>query len=361
MSVAYLPSPARGVWQLGPVPVRAYALCAIAGVVVALWLTDRRYRRMGGPQGMIWDVATVAVPAGIIGARVYSVLTGYESYFGRGSDWVSVFRIWDGGLGLAGLVGAGALGAWAYCRRYRYALAPMALAAAPALAVGQAIAAWGNWFNQRMYGPPSTLPFAVAIGPQRRANGYESFSTFQPVFLYESAWDLVLAAVVIYAIRRFALTGDRAVALYAGLYAVGRLVAETARIDYSPRLLGTRIAELEMLLIVLAAAAYLAISRVRRGRPVAVGQGAAPDAAPLGGVPAGVSPPAATPAPVTPAVVTPAVVTPAVVTPAVVTPAAVTPAAVTPAAPSPGVAGPGAASPADGPPGLGPAPRYAGD
>jgi prolipoprotein diacylglyceryl transferase len=267
MSVAYLPSPARGAWHLGPVPVRAYALCAIAGVVIALWLTDRRYRRMGGPQGMIWDVATVAVPAGLIGARAYTVATSFGSYFGRGSDWVSVFRIWDGGLGLAGLFAAAALGAWAWCRRYRYALAPMALAAAPALAVGQAVATWGNWFSQRMYGVPSTLPWAVAIAPERRANGYESFSTFQPVFLYESLGDLLIAAVVIYAIRRFSLTGDRAFALYAGLYAVGRLAAEMLRIDYSPRLLGSRIAELEMLLIVLAAVAYLAISRARRGRP----------------------------------------------------------------------------------------------
>jgi prolipoprotein diacylglyceryl transferase len=278
MSVAYLPSPARGVWHLGPVPVRAYALCAIAGVVLALWLTDRRYRRMGGPRGMIWDVATIAVPAGLIGARAYTVLTGYDSYFGRGSDWVSVFRIWDGGLGLAGLFAAAALGAWAYCRRHRYALTPMALAAAPALAVGQAVAIWGNWFSQRMYGPPSTLPWAVAISPERRANGYESFSTFQPVFGYESVWDLLIAAAVIYAIRRFALTGDRAFALYAGLYAVGRLAAEMLRIDYSPRLLGSRIAELEMLLIALAAVAYLAISRARRRQPAIVSP-PVPDAA----------------------------------------------------------------------------------
>jgi prolipoprotein diacylglyceryl transferase len=346
MSVAYLPSPARGIWHLGPMPVRAYALCAIAGVVVALWLTDRRYRRMGGPRGMIWDVATVAVPAGIIGARAYSVLTDYDSYFGRGSDWVSVFRIWDGGLGLAGLVAAGALGAWAWCRRYRYALAPMALAAAPALAVGQAIAAWGNWFNQRMYGPPSTLPFAVAIGPERRANGYESFSTFQPVFLYESAWDLIIAAVVIYAIRRFALTGDRAVALYAGLYAVGRLAAETARIDYSPRLLGSRIAELEMLLIVLAAVAYLAISRARRGRPGnAVGHGAAPAALAGGGPGRG----------------SPAPGSPAGTTPAGTTRAAPGAGAGGTGAAGPAVASPAVAVPADGPPGLRPAPRYAGD
>jgi prolipoprotein diacylglyceryl transferase len=281
MPVAYLPSPARGVWQLGPVPVRAYALCAVAGIVAALWLTDRRYRRMGGPRGMIWDVATVAVPAGIIGARAYSVLNDYRAYFGPGTDWVAVLRIWDGGLGIAGAAAAAALGAWAYCRRYRYSLAPIALAAAPALPVAQAIAVWGNWFNQRMYGKPSTLPFAVVIGPARRANGYESFSTFQPVFGYESLWDLLVAVAVIYAIRRFLLTGDRAFALYAGLYAIGRLAAEVLRVDYSPRVLGARVTELGMLLVILVAAAYLGFTRARRrDRSAAVVPAPGPVAAP---------------------------------------------------------------------------------
>jgi prolipoprotein diacylglyceryl transferase len=283
MSVAYLPSPARGIWHLGPVPFRAYALCAIIAVVVALWLTDRRYRRMGGPRGMIWDVATVAVPVGIVGARMYSVLTDYRAYLGAGHDWVSVFRIWDGGLGVTGVVGAGAIGAWAYCRRSHYSLAPMALAAAPALAVAQAIGAWGNWFSQRMYGTPSTLPFAVAIGPERRVNGYESFATFQPVFLYESAWDLLVAAAVAYAIRRFALTGDRAFALYAGLYAIGRLVAETTRIDYTPRVLGLRLTMIGMAVVVIAAVGYLGVSRVRGGQPAPppAADPAAPDATTL--------------------------------------------------------------------------------
>ena len=270
MPVAFLPSPARGVWQLGPVPFRAYALCAIAGIVVALWLTDRRYRRMGGPRGMVWDVATFAVPAGIIGARAYTVLTSYRAYFGPGRDWVAVLRIWDGGLGVAGAAAAAALAAWVYCRRYRYSLAPIALAAAPALPVAQAIAVWGNWFNQRMYGKPTTLPFAVVIGPARRANGYESFSTFQPVFLYESVWDLLIAVAVAYAIRRFLLTGDRAFALCAGLYAAGRLTAEIIRIDYSPRLAGARLTELGMLLVIVGAAAYLCFTRARRREPATV-------------------------------------------------------------------------------------------
>lgn len=280
MPVAYLPSPARGLWQLGPLPLRGYALTAILGVIAALWLTDRRYRHIGGPRGMIWDVATLAVPAGIVGARAYAVLTDFSAYFGRGRDWVSVFRIWDGGLGSTGMVVAGALGAWAYCRWFGYAVAPMALAAAPAAAVAQAIATWGNWFSQRLYGAPSTLPWAVAISPEHRANGYESFATFQPLVLYESAWDLLVAVGVAWAIRRFALTGDRAFAVYGALYGAGRFTVELLRVDYSPRLLGIHTTELTMLVVVLGCVAYLCATWDRRGQPSA--GAAASDASPSG-------------------------------------------------------------------------------
>jgi prolipoprotein diacylglyceryl transferase len=289
MPLAYLPSPSRGLWHLGPVPVRAYALGIVLGVIVALWITDRRYRAMGGPPRMILDVATVAVPVGLVGARLYSVLSDLRAYFGPTGDWVSVFRIWDGGLGMTGLAGAAAAGAWVYCRRHGYALAPMALAAVPALAVAQAIGTWGNWFNQRMYGAPSSLPFAVAIDPAQRASGYESFSTFQPVFAYESLWDLALAAGLILAIRRWALTGDRAFALYAALYAAGRFVAEVLRIDATPRLLGIRVTEIGMLAVAVAAVAYLCLSRSRRRPPVGSSGGPSPAASTAPGA-AAVSP-----------------------------------------------------------------------
>jgi prolipoprotein diacylglyceryl transferase len=267
MPVAYLPSPGRELWHLGPIPVRGFALTAILAVVVALWLTDRRYRKMGGPRGLVYDMAVVAVPAGLIGARAYGVLTNYSLYFGRGRDWVSIFRIWEGGLGTTAMVGAAAIGAWAYCRRFRYALGPIALAAMPAVAVAAAISVWGNWFSQRLYGAPSTLPWAVAISPVHRVNGYESFATFQPLVLYESLWDLLVAVVLAWAIRRFLLTGDRAFALYAGLYAAGRLTVEFLRIDYSPRLLGIHVTELAMLVVIIGAVAYLCATRASKGSP----------------------------------------------------------------------------------------------
>jgi prolipoprotein diacylglyceryltransferase len=142
-----------------------------------------------------------------------------------------------------------------------------------------------------MYGAPSSLPFAVAIDPARRASGYESFSTFQPVFLYESLWDLALAGALIFAIRRWALTGDRAFALYAALYATGRFVAEVLRIDDAPRLLGIRVTEIGMLAVALAAVAYLCVARSRRSQPAAgPGSGLGPAAFTAAGSPAGADP-----------------------------------------------------------------------
>lgn len=264
MPVAYLPSPASAVWHLGTIPLRAYALCMVAGVLAGLWLTDRRYRAAGGRPGVILDMATVAVPVGLVGARLYSVLTNFGLYFGPGRDWTDVFRIWEGGLGIAGAVAAGALAAWAYCRRSGIEIGPVALAAAPALPVAQAIALWGNWFNQELYGRPSGLPWAVAIAPQHRAAGFQGFATFQPVFLYLSVLYLLVAAGLSYAIRRYELTGDRAFAWYGALYATAGCVAEAVRVDYSPRLFGLRTNMLAMLVVLAAACSYLLVDRRRQ-------------------------------------------------------------------------------------------------
>jgi prolipoprotein diacylglyceryl transferase len=264
MPAAFLPSPASSVWQLGPVPVRAFALCMVIGVLVGLWLTDHRYRKAGGSPGVILGVATVAVPAGIVGARIYSVVASYWLYFGTGRDWVNALRFWQGGLGFAGAVAAGALAAWIYCRRAGIDLGPLALAAAPALPVAQAIAVWGNWFNQTLYGQPSGLPWAVAIAPAHRAAGFQASATFQPLFLYESALYLAVAAAVAYATRRFRLSGDLAFALYAGLYAVGRFFLEGQRVDYTPRLFGVRTNEIAMAVILGAAWVYFIVGIVRR-------------------------------------------------------------------------------------------------
>jgi prolipoprotein diacylglyceryl transferase len=270
MPVAYLPSPASAVWHLGSIPVRAYALCMIAGVLAGLWLTDRRYRKAGNPPGVILDMATIAVPVGLIGARIYSVLTNFHRYVGPGRDWTDVLRVWDGGMGVAGAVAAGALAAWFYCRQTGIEIGPVALAAAPALAVAQAISVWGNWFSQDLYGRPSGLPWAVAISPQHRVAGYQPFATFQPLFLYESLFDLLVAVVVAVAIRRYLLSGGQAFALYAALWAMGGATIEALRIDYSARMFGLRTNMLATVVALAVACSYLAAEQHRRRQRVAL-------------------------------------------------------------------------------------------
>jgi prolipoprotein diacylglyceryl transferase len=269
MPVAVFPSPSRSLWHIGPIPVRAYPICVVLGITVGLWIASRRYRWVGGRPGMILDIATVAIPVGLLGARLYSVLTGIGLYFGHGRDWISIFRIWDGGLGIPGAVAGGALGAWAVCRRERAELAPVAGAVAPALAFAQAIGRWGNWFNQQLYGRPTTLPWAVEISPEHRLAGYVNFATFQPTFLYESLWDVLVGVAVILAARRLLLPGDRTFALYAGLYAFGRFWTQGLEINYSPHVLGLRIDQVVMILILACAIVYLYLTRHERGPDIA--------------------------------------------------------------------------------------------
>jgi len=265
MPEASLPSPQHALWHLGPVPLRGYALCVLAGILVALVVASRRYRRAGGRPGLILDVATLAVPAGLIGARVYAIGTDWSEYFGHGQDWTGIFRLWDGGLGIPGAIAGGAAGAWLACRRAGVALGPVAGAAAPALAFGQAIGRWGNWFSQSLYGRPVTMPLAVEIAPAHRVRGYENFATFQPAFLYESAWDVLVGLAVIYAARRFLLTGDRTFALYAGLYAAGGFLVGSLRIDAAPHLAGLRFGQWVLAVVFLAAAVYLYLTRGKTG------------------------------------------------------------------------------------------------
>lgn len=268
MPVAFLPSPSRSLWHIGPIPVRAYPICVVVGIIVGLWIASRRYRRVGGRPGMILDIATVAIPVGLVGARLYSVLTDIGYYFGHGRDWVNVFRIWDGGLGIPGAVAGGALGAWVVCRRERAELAPVAGAVAPALAFAQAIGRWGNWFNQQLYGRPTALPWAVEISPEHRLAGYVNFATFQPTFLYESLWDVLVGVAVILIARRSVLPGDRAFAVYAGLYAFGRFWTQSLEISNSVHVVGLRVDQVMMVLIVVGATVYLYLTRNERGPDV---------------------------------------------------------------------------------------------
>jgi prolipoprotein diacylglyceryl transferase len=254
---ASIPSPSEGVIHLGPVPLRGYAFCIALGVIVGVVLSERRLRARGAPRGTAADLATVAVPFGIIGARLYHVITTPDPYFGKGGHPIEALYIWRGGLGIWGAIAAGVLGAWLVIRQRGVPLSIAADAMAPTLAVAQAIGRWGNWFNQELYGRPSGLPWAVRIDPSHRLPGYENVATYQPTFLYESLWCVGVALLCIWADKRFRLGGGRVFALYVASYTAGRGWIESLRIDTAHRFFGLRLNDYVSIIVFVLAVAYL--------------------------------------------------------------------------------------------------------
>jgi prolipoprotein diacylglyceryl transferase len=232
VTALFIPSPSRGVWHLGPFPIRGYALCIILGVVAAIWLGERRWPARGGVRGQVSDIAIWAVPFGLVGGRLYHVITDPARYFGKGGDPVAALYVWQGGLGIWGAIALGGVGAYIGCRRLGIKLPPLADALAPGIVIAQAIGRWGNWFNQELFGRPTTLPWALKIpDPSKRPAGYTQFETFHPTFLYECIWDLGTAGLVLWADRRFRLGHGRAFAVYVMAYTAGRAWIEYLRID----------------------------------------------------------------------------------------------------------------------------------
>jgi prolipoprotein diacylglyceryl transferase len=255
-----LPSPAQGVWHLGPFPVRAYAICIIAGVFLAVWLGERRMVSQGGRSGVISDIALWAVPFGVVGGRLYHVLTDPE-YFAVGKNPWAAFAIWRGGLGIWGAIALGALGAWIGARRSGAPFSEVAWALAPALPLAQAVGRWGNWFNQELFGKPTDLPWALQIAPEHRPDGYKNVATFHPTFLYEFAWDLGVAGLVLWAGSRFRLSGGRLFALYVMGYTAGRGWIEYLRIDTVNHIFGLRLNVWTSIIGFAAAAMYFLATR----------------------------------------------------------------------------------------------------
>ncbi|HWB66864.1 MAG TPA: prolipoprotein diacylglyceryl transferase [Mycobacteriales bacterium] len=263
MLPAYIPSPPGGVVHAGPIPIRAYALCIILGVIAAVVIADRRLQARGGRKGVVADIAVWAVPFGLVGARLYHLATNPEIYWGGPgrAGTIGALKIWDGGLGIWGAVLAGALGAWIGCRRHGVPYAMLADALAPGLVVAQAIGRWGNYFNQELYGGPTHLPWALHI-THPSDGGVPGF--YHPTFLYESLWDVGVALVVIWADRRWRLRNGRAFALYAMLYVAGRSWIEELRIDDAHRFFGVRLNDWTCMIVFVLALAYFVIRRPRR-------------------------------------------------------------------------------------------------
>lgn len=256
--LASIPSPSQGVWHLGPVPLRGYALCIIVGVIVCVWLGERRWTARGGEPGTIMDLAVWAVPFGLVGARLYHVITDYELYFGAHAPNppIQALEVWKGGLGIWGGIALGALGTWIGARRKGISIAAVADTAAPGIVLAQACGRWGNWFNQELFGKPSTLPWAVHIDPGRPGSVLGA-QTYQPTFLYESLWCVGVALVVLWATRRYHLTHGRAFALYVACYTIGRGWIEYMRSDPAHHILGLRLNDWTALVVFAAAVAYL--------------------------------------------------------------------------------------------------------
>ncbi|ROO61206.1 prolipoprotein diacylglyceryl transferase [Micromonospora sp. Llam0] len=268
MTLAAIPSPATAVWQLGPIPIRAYALCIVLGIVVASAVTEYRLRQRGVRPWAVLDIAIWAVPFGILGARLYHVVSSPQAYFGANGNPIEAFYIWQGGLGIWGAVAGGAVGAWLAGRQLGIPLSVVADALAPGLPLAQAVGRFGNWFNNELYGGPTTLPWGLQVHQMDRSNPGQALrdpegnpvlepGLYHPTFLYEAVWNVGVAALVLLAERRWKLGAGRAFAVYVAGYTAGRFWIEMMRTDEANEILGVRLNVWTSAVVFLAALVYL--------------------------------------------------------------------------------------------------------
>src|ERR1700691_5003327 len=286
--IAYFPSPPRGVWHLGPVPIRAYALFIIVGIVAALLIGDRRWEARGGERGVTYDIALWTVPFGLIGGRLYHVATDWRTHFGEGGARpAAALRIWDGGLGIWGAVALGSVGTWIACRRRGIPFPAFADAMAPGIVLAQAIGRLGNYFNQELFGRETTMPWGLEIFYRRDPAGFVDVHSLdgtstgqlamvvQPTFLYELLWNLVVFAVLIYLDRRLTIGHGRLFALYVAGYCVGRFGIELLREDSATHIAGIRINSFTSTFVLIGAVVYLILAPKGREDPATLSGSAA--------------------------------------------------------------------------------------
>jgi phosphatidylglycerol---prolipoprotein diacylglyceryl transferase len=269
VNLAAIPSPTTSVWHLFGLPIRAYALCIVLGIVVAVLIMEVRLRHRGVAPWASLDVAVWAVPFGIVGARIYHVITSPQDYFGVGGSPIRAFYIWEGGLGIWGAVAGGTLGAWLAARQLGLPLTVLADALAPGLPVAQAIGRFGNWFNNELYGRATTLPWGLQVHDMDRSNPRHATvidgkpvtlpGLYHPTFLYEAIWDLATALFVFLLDRRFKFGRGRAFALYVMAYTAGRFWIELLRVDEANRFFGVRLNVFTSVLVFLAALIYFLV------------------------------------------------------------------------------------------------------
>jgi prolipoprotein diacylglyceryl transferase len=287
MPPAFIPSPSSNGFSIGPFFFHAYGIAYVFAVAAAIFISRRRWARVGGDPDIVYDIAMWGFPAGLIGGRIYFIITTPSQV---PDHWWGVFAIWQGGLGIwGGIAGGAAGGLWALRRRLDHAdVLRFMDVAAPGLLVAQAIGRIGNYFNQELFGGPTTLPWGLKISLAHRPPGYTRFATFQPTFLYEIIWNLALAAFLVWLGNRRRIRAPGLFALYVAGYSGFRIFEETLRIDYSTHILGLRLNFfVASVLCVIGLLWFLAIQRGWRGM-------GAPPAEPI---PAGASVPPAPPGP----------------------------------------------------------------
>ena len=270
---AAIPSPPESVWYLGPLPIRAYALAIMTGIVVAVLIARRRWSERGGDPDTVLEISFWAVPFGIVGGRLYHVISSPDPYFGPGGEPVRALFIWEGGLGIWGAIALGAVGAWIGARKQGVSFVVFADVVAPALLVAQAIGRLGNWFNQELFGGPTTLPWGLRIDPASPTfpDGYPPDTLFHPTFLYELLWNLAAAALLLWLDRRSTLGHGRVFWAYVVAYTTGRLWIELLRIDPAETVLGLRLNVWTSILVGLGAlVAFVWVGRRHPGRETTV-------------------------------------------------------------------------------------------
>lgn len=275
--VALIPSPSVSALSIGPLTIHLYALFIITGIAVAIWIGRKRYSNLGGNPDDVSEVAIWAVPFGIIGGRIYHVISSPQQYFGENGNPADALRIWQGGLGIWGAISLGAVGAYIYFKTHKTTLsfAKLLDSLAPGVIIAQAIGRIGNYFNQEVFGKPTDLPWAIEIEAKNRPDGYEAITTFHPTFFYELLWCLFIAFLLIKLpgfLKSVARNSGDIFALYVAGYTAGRFWIEALRIDEANYILGLRLNIWVSIIVFTAAVIYLYRSN-RRGntsdKPVA--------------------------------------------------------------------------------------------